>query len=250
MPMPLAEDRQTTKDASVRPSVVGKSPSQAGKGVSVCLVGGKSLFRSAIHRLLDSAEIAVAGAFDDEEAFSAAAGTGRTDDFDLILMILGGGGFRGLQRIGDLLANHPGRPLVVLTDQLSRGAVYGAIRMGAKAYVTLDSQPDELRRAILLAAEGKMHLSRDAAELMITDITAGARGPRASDSPPGSQLSARETEIVHLLCDGLSSKQIAQKLSVRPKTIENHRYNIYRKCKVESIAGLIRFAVHQEIVTL
>jgi DNA-binding NarL/FixJ family response regulator len=248
--MPFAQDRQATKDASVRPGVVGNSPPQAAKGVSVCLVGGKNLFRSAIRQLLDSPEIAVTGTFDDEEAFSTAAGAGATDDFDLILMILGGGGFQSLHRVGDFLAGSPGRPLVVLTDQLSRGAVYGALRMGAKAYVTLDSQPEELRRAIILAAEGKMHLSRDAAELMITDITAGAKGRRTSDSPPGPQLSERETEIVRLLCDGLSSKQIAQQLRVAPKTIENHRYNIYRKCKVESIAGLIRYAVHQDIVTL
>ena len=208
------------------------------------------MFRSAIRHLLDSAEIAVAGAFDDEDAFAAAAGAGQAGEFDLVLMILGAGAFQGVHRIGDFLANRPDQPLVVLTDQLSRGAVYGAIRMGAKAYVTLDSQPEELRRAILLAAEGKMHLSRDAAELMINDITAGAQGRRASDSPPGPQLSVRETEIVHLLCDGLSSKQIAQRLQVAPKTVENHRYNIYRKCKVESIAGLIRYAVHQDIVTL
>ena len=249
--MPFAEDRQTTREASIRPSAAADSPSPAGKSVSVCIVGGKNLFRSAIRQLLDSAEIAVAGAFDDEEAFSAAVSAGGTDDFDLVLMVLGGGGFQSLHRIGDLLTNRPDQPpLVVLTDELSRSAVYGAIRMGAKAYVTLDSQPEELRRAILLAAEGKMHLSRDAAELMIADITAGAKGRRTSDSPPGPQLSERETEIVHLLCDGLSSKQIAQRLHVSPKTVENHRYNIYRKCKVESIAGLIRYAVHQEIVTL
>jgi len=249
--MPLVKNRQTTGDASIRSSAAGDLPPPADKGVSVCLVGGQSLLRSAIHQLLDSPEIAVAAAFDDEEAFAAAAGPNRADQFDLILMILGSGAFQSFHRIGDFLAKLPNQPpLVVLTDQLSRAAVYGALRMGAKAYVTLDSQPEELRRAILFAAEGKMHLSRDAAELMINDITAGARGRRDPESPPGSQLSARETEIVHLLCDGLSSKEIAQKLHVAPKTVENHRYNIYRKCKVESIAGLIRFAVQQEIVSL
>jgi two-component system NarL family response regulator len=249
--MPFAEDRQTIREAAIRSSAAGDLPRPPAKSVSVCLVGGKSLFRSAIRHLLDSAEIAVAGAFDDEEAFAAAAGAGRDDGFDLILMILGAGAARSLHRIGELLARRPTRPpLVVLTDQLSRDAVYGALRMGAKAYVSLDSQPEELRRAILLAAEGKMHLSRDAAEIMINDITAGARSRRGSGGPPGPQLSARETEIVRLLCDGLSSRRIAQRLQVAPKTVENHRYNIYRKCNVEGIAGLIRFAVQQGIVSL
>ena len=63
-------------------------------------------------------------------------------------------------------------------------------------------------------------------------------------------LSPRETEVVELLCDGLSSKEIAHHLHLSPKTVENHRYNIYRKCHVESIAGLFRYAVHQGIVSL
>jgi DNA-binding NarL/FixJ family response regulator len=57
-------------------------------------------------------------------------------------------------------------------------------------------------------------------------------------------------EVVQLLCEGLSSKQIAGHLHISAKTVENHRYNIYRKCEVESIAGLMRHAIQQGLVSL
>lgn len=219
--------------------------------VSICLVGGRTIFRSAIQKLLESPEISVAGAFDDEEAFAKAASAGQTDSLDLIVLIPGGAGFTNFNRLRELLATDQARPpVVVLGEQLSREQVYGAFRMGAKAYVSLDSQPEELRQAIHLAAEGKMHLSRDAAEMMMTDISGAAQPSRAPGGMGDAGLSAREIEVVQLLCEGLSSKKIAARLHLAPKTVENHRYNIYRKCNVASIAGLIRYAVQHGIATL
>jgi DNA-binding NarL/FixJ family response regulator len=258
--MPPAKGRRATQqgtyesvDASPAPAApdAAARKQKKAKAVSVCLVGGKSLLRSAIWKLLDSDEIAIAGECGDEDAFAKAIASGGDGEFDLVLMILGSGSFSSYHRYTDIMSRRPSQPpVVVLSDDLSRGGVYTAIRMGAKAYVSLDSEPDELRRAILLAAEGKMHLSHDAAELMIADLTAGPRGQANQAGQAGAELSARETEIVQLLCEGLSSKQIATRLHVSPKTIENHRYNIYRKCQVDSIACLIRHAVQHGIVSL
>jgi DNA-binding CsgD family transcriptional regulator len=68
--------------------------------------------------------------------------------------------------------------------------------------------------------------------------------------PPKVELSERETEIVHLLCEGLSSKEIARRLHISTKTLENHRYNIYRKCEVDGVAGLMRHAIQQGLVSI
>lgn len=235
---------------SPRPSPDGR-PATSRTAISICLVGGRTIFRSAIQELLESPEISVAGAFDDEEAFAKAASAGQADGPDLIVLIPGGEGFTNFNRLRALLATGQASPqVIVLGEQLSRGHVYGTLRMGAKAYVSLDSQPEELRRAIRLVAGGKMHLSPDAAEMMLTDISGAAQPSRAPGAMGEVGLSARETEVVQLLCEGLSSKQIAARLNLAPKTVENHRYNIYRKCHVESIAGLIRYAVQHGMTTL
>ena len=63
-------------------------------------------------------------------------------------------------------------------------------------------------------------------------------------------LSRREVEIVQLLCEGLSSREIARHLHIAAKTVENHRYNIYRKCEVDSIAGLMRHAIQDGLISI
>ena len=240
-----------SRNALSRRLIPGDRAAAPDRAVSVCLIGGRAIFRSAIHKLLESPDISVAGIFDDEEAFAKAATAGLADGLDLIVLIPGGGSFASFHRLRDLLApDQASPPVVVLGEQLSRGCVYGALRMGAKAYVSLDSQPEELCRAIHLAAEGKMYLSRDAAEMMMSDISGGAQPSRGPGGMGRCDLTAREAEVVYLLCEGLSSKRIAARLHLAPKTVENHRYNIYRKCHVESIAGLIRFAVQNGMVTL
>jgi len=239
-----------TNATSLRHNPEGSPPTN-GSTVAICLVGGRTIVRLAIQKLLESPDISVTWAFDDNQAFARAAEAGQTDGLDLIVLIPSGEGFSSFNRLGNLLtSNQAAPPVIVLGEQLSRGQIYGALRMGAKAYVSLDSQPEELRQAIHLAAKGKMHLSRDAVEMMLNDISNANQPAQTASHLANAKLSARENEIVQLLCDGLSSKQIAARLHLAPKTVENHRYNIYRKCHVESIAGLIRFAVQHGMATL
>lgn len=139
-------------------------------------------------------------------------------------------------------------PLVVLSERTSRGQVT-ALR-GAKAYVNLDADPKELIKAIEMAAQQKVSLSPDAAELLVNDVSAAITPSRRSRLP-ATDLSRREVEIVQLLCEGLSSKEMARCLHISAKTVENHRYyNIYRKCEVDSIAGLMRYAIRHGMIAI
>ncbi len=92
-------------------------------------------------------------------------------------------------------------------------------------------------------------MSPEAAELLVSDIGGAVSAPYAG-TLPSTSLSRREAEIVQLLYEGLSSKEIARQLHLSTKTVENHRYNIYRKCDVESIAGLIRHAIHHGLIAI
>ncbi len=215
------------------------------------LVGGRRLLRDSLILLLRRDGLEVAATYDDEQALAQDLQDSepRAEPEVVLLVLSGVGPFGAFRRLRDTLDSlHRDMPLVVLSDRVTRGQVYAAIRIGAKGYVGLDAAPHELVEAIVEAARGKAYLVPDAAQLLVSDISATAE-PNASRLPT-IDLSKREVEVVQLLCEGLTSKEIGRHLHISPKTVENHRYNIYRKCEVDGIASLMRHAIHQGLVTI
>ena len=210
--------------------------------------------RSGIAALLEQRRCAADSEYQygDEEAFEKSLGELAYSElpYDLIVLVLAGGPFAVIHRISEILgASHHELPIVVLSEKVNRGEVYAALRIGAKAYLQLDAEPDELAQAVVSAANDKVYLPPDVTELLVNDVSS-AYETRRSQRPLSTELSVREIEIVQLLCEGLSSKGIAKKLHLSPKTIENHRYNVYRKCSVDNVAGLMRYAIQNGIVML
>ncbi|MCE5278400.1 MAG: response regulator transcription factor [Planctomycetaceae bacterium] len=227
----------------------GSVPSQPAQAVR--LAGGTRMVREAISVLLQQAGLAVCGVYHDEAALAAdMAGRDRSDNDVVVLLLSGSGPFQSFQCMKDLMSKVGDLPLVVASDRIASGQVQGALRVGAKGFVSLDADPAELTHAILQAAKGQPYLTADASQLLARDISNGVgRGGRAP-ARRGVELSHREIEIVQLLCEGQSSKEIGRNLQISPKTVENHRYNIYRKCDVESIAELIRHAINRGLVSI
>lgn len=248
--MSVSDENATFEEGTYTSGLLPATEALPEQGVSACLVGGKRLVRMALERYITDRGIPVTSTFADEESLAVALRDGTSQPFGVIILLISGGAFKTFHLINDVLRGSEGTiPLVVVSEQASRGQVYAALRIGAKAYVDLDAEPEELVRAIRMAAAGKVHLSPDAAQLLVDDITTAtepSHPPRLSNM----QLSRREIEIVQLLCEGLSSKEVGRRLHISPKTVENHRYNIYRKCEVESIAGLMRHAIQHGLVTV
>ena len=222
------------------------------KKINIAMVGGASIIRSAISQLLAKNDIFVGALCDDEQSLAEAMEKSKLQRcFGAILFILSGTGpFGAFRRIHNTLSKvGNSSPLVVLSEHASRGQVYAALRIGAKGYVNMDADPEELIKAVKMACRNKVYLAPDAAELLVKDISSTADMNR-STRLPNIELSKREVEIVQLLCEGLSSKEIGRHLHISSKTVENHRYNIYRKSEVDSIAALMRHAIQHGLVTL
>ncbi len=215
----------------------------------VIVVGGQRIIRHTIDVFLAGRGVDVGRPLG-TEAELAQLLHNDPDSCDVIVLILSGPAPLGMfRRIHNTLAQS-GRilPLVVLSEQANRGQVHTALRMGAKAFVNLDADPDELIRAIKMAAINRAYLAPDAAELLVNDVSTAIDGH--GSRLPKSELSRREIEVVQLLCEGLSSKEIARQLHISPKTVENHRYNTYRKCEVGSIAALMRYAIQHGLISM
>ena len=227
-------------------------PSKRSAGVkSVCLVGGSRILRMGVAELLREQGLTISECYQSEEDFGNYVAENSRFKFDLIVLILTSAPFTTIQRIREVLGETSSSvPLVVLSEHTGRGEVYAALRAGAKAYLDLDCNPEELGKAINLAASNKVYLSPDVAELLVNDVSAAFEPINKSRRLPSVELSPREVEIVQLLCEGLSSKEIARRLHLSTKTVENHRYNIYRKCEVDGITSLMRHAIRQGLICI
>ena len=226
------------------------SPQAPAVEANVVLVGGYRMLRLGLKNLLGEHGVHVAGSYVDADEFTASQNGDHSGDEVIIQLLPGDEPFATFRRMEHALGQLPStRPLVVVAERIARGEVYSALRIGAKAYVSLDAEPAELVKAIRMALEDKVHLSPEAAELLVSDVS-GAVDPNRPGRLPSVNLSKREIEIVQLMCEGHSSKQIGRTLHISPKTVENHRYNIYRKCGIESVASLVRYAIQNGLVTV
>jgi DNA-binding NarL/FixJ family response regulator len=110
------------------------------------------------------------------------------------------------------------------------------LQMGAMGYVTKNSSKDEMIEAIIEVNSGKKYVCDE-----VKNILAHQELEQESDQPDMNMLSRREIEIVKLIKEGLSSKEVALRLDISLKTVEVHRYNILKKLNLRNTASLVNF---------
>jgi NarL family two-component system response regulator LiaR len=147
---------------------------------------------------------------------------------DVVLMDLMMPGMDGVKATEILRRELPTVEVLVLTSVLDDTLVVGAVRAGAIGYLLKDTQADDLCRAIKAAAAGQVQLSPQAAARLMREV----RTPELSI--PSTALTRRETEVLQLLAQGLSNKELAYQLSLGEKTIKTHVSSILLKLGVQS----------------
>lgn len=163
----------------------------------------------------------------------------RPDVLVLDVGLPGGGGVDALPRI---LAASPSTRVVVLSMHASESVVRAALRAGAVGYVTKGRGLDDLVRAVRAAAAGQSWFSPDVAGTLREDsIRAGARDPL----DPFVLLSPREREVLALLVEGKTSKEVAAVLGLSERTVEGHRAAIRDKVGARTTAELVRYAIER-----
>ncbi|MFY9225649.1 MAG: response regulator transcription factor [Blastocatellia bacterium] len=120
-----------------------------------------------------------------------------------------------------------------------------SLRLGACGYLMKNSAKDDLIRAVQAAKAGKCFLSLDAATQLIEGFVRKVDSEDTKDS-----LTSREREILQLIAEGKSNKEIANKLNLSLKTIETHRTNLMRKLQVKEVTGLVQYAIRKGLIRL
>lgn len=170
---------------------------------------------------------------------------------DVVVMDIGMRELNGIDATRQLLADSPKTKVVALSMHSDRRYVSEMLAAGASGYLLKDSAFDELTQAIRAVAEGRTFLSQGVAGVVLEDYVRRVAG--GTDDVPtqsGRALSAREREVLQLIAEGSSTKEIAARLHLSVKTVETHRRQIMDKLGIFNIAGLIKYAVREGLASL
>jgi DNA-binding NarL/FixJ family response regulator len=166
---------------------------------------------------------------------------------DVVVMDLRMPELNGIEATRQILNVHPNVKVVCLSSHTDQRMTTEMLRAGAVGYVLKDAAFEELSDAIRVVMKGKVYLSPAVAGLVVGDLV---RNHDAEPASPYSILSGREREVLQLIAEGKSTKEVAMHLSVSVKTAETHRRNVMEKLKIDSVADLTKFAVREGITSL
>jgi DNA-binding NarL/FixJ family response regulator len=214
--------------------------------ISILLVDDHRLFREGLMRLLDDEQdLKVVGqAADGREGVRLAHRLAP----DVVVMDISMRELNGIEATRQITQEQRGCKVIALSMHSEPRFVAGILEAGAKGYVLKDCAGDEMVAVVRTVAAGNTYISPQVADMVVQ----GYVGRLQYDSalPPASVLSAREREVLQLLAEGVSTKDIADRLHLGIKTVESHRRNIKEKLGLDHPVDLARYALREGVTTL
>ncbi|HVX68508.1 MAG TPA: response regulator transcription factor [Mycobacteriales bacterium] len=215
--------------------------------IRVLLADDQTLVREGLTLMLGLMDgIEVVGVAADGEAAVALALEERPDVALLDLRMPRVDGVEATMRLRTQL---PEIEVVVLTTYADDDSVMAALRAGARGYLTKDASSDEIERALRDAAAGRTRLDPAVQERLVDLLTAGPAPAAVRGAPPGGPLTERETEVVVLMAQGLSNREIAGRLFVTEATVKTHVNNVFTKLDVNDRASAVAWAFRTGLAT-
>jgi DNA-binding NarL/FixJ family response regulator len=168
---------------------------------------------------------------------------------DIVILDLSMPDLNGLEAARRIRKSLASAEILILSMHYTDQLVRDIVESGVRGYVVKSDSDRDLVTAVEALANHKPFFSSCATEVMLSDFTAGVVRPK-TPAPMRDRLTSREREIVQLLAEGNSSKEVASSLCISVKTVETHRANIMRKLQLHSVSELVRYAVRNQIVEL
>jgi DNA-binding NarL/FixJ family response regulator len=214
--------------------------------IRVLLADDHTIVRQGLRSILErEPDLEVVGeAADGREAVRKAASL----DPDVVVMDITMPHMNGIEAASRIIKSNRGTRVVALTMHTAEEYVYSLLKAGARGYVLKDSSPSDLIEAIRAVARGGTYLHPDVSVTVVNEYLKRP-DPRTRSGQPAAALSHREREVLQLIAEGHTNKEIAGQLGLSVKTIEAHRTRIMDKLKIHNIAGLTRYAISRGIIT-
>ena len=214
------------------------------KPVRVMIVDDHDIVRAGIRVLLDDQpDMAVVGEASDGREAVEMAGSMKPD---VVLMDISMPGMTGIEVTRAIKAAHSEIEIVGLTMHAEDRYFFQLLQAGASGYVVKGAAPRELLDAVRAASRGEAYIHPSLQRKLIGDYVSRSEG-----NDKGSMLAdltERELEVLRLIVDGLTSREIAESLVISPNTVERHRQNIMSKLGLHNRAELVRYAISKGLV--
>lgn len=210
--------------------------------ISVLVADDHSIVREGIRRLIEGEnDLQLCGeAADGREVLEKIA----ADQPNVVILDITMPRLSGLETLERVRAKHPAVKTIVLSVHADPPMIQNAISLGVDGYLLKNARPSEILSAIRAVTRGGSYFSPPVAK----EIVAQIREPRTATDQPFTLLSGREREVLHLIAEGLSAKEIAVELSISNKTVEAHRTSLMRKLEVRKATELVRYAVRHGLI--
>jgi len=208
----------------------------------IIIVEDHALVRAGMKALLQKIQGAevVADMGDGLEAVKSV----QTDPPDLVLMDIAMPGLNGLDATARIVKESPTTRVILLSMYANEEYLRQALQVGASGYLLKGAELAELELALKTVARGERYLTPAVAKYAIEAYRDKPEGP----SGPLAKLSTRQREILQLIAEGHTTKDIAQRLSVSVKTVETHRSQLMDRLDIHDVPGLVRFAMRVGVI--
>ncbi len=185
----------------------------------------------------------VAEAADGRELLNRAAET----DPDVAIVDIGMPLLNGIEATAQLVRENPKIAVIILSMHQDESYIARALDAGARGYLLKDTADDEIDEAVLAVSQGKPYFSQRIGQSLLEDYVRMLRERSVKDSY--DLLTEREREVLQLLAEGKSNKEVAALLNLSPYTVESHRTNLMQKLNLHNTADIVLYAVRKAIIT-
>ena len=214
------------------------------KPLRILLADDHTLILAGIRALLKEIEgvTIIAEANNGRDAVAIA----KAENPNLVVMDISMKELNGIEATAQIKADNPATQVLVLSMHTTEDVVRRALKAGASGYLVKDSAPLELRMAIEAIMRGEHYISSRVSRHLVSGLVAGAKSGESSIDT----LTPRQREILQMIAEGKSTKEIAFVLKVSGKTIETHRGALMERLGIRDVAGLVLYAVRNRLVNV
>lgn len=165
---------------------------------------------------------------------------------DVVIMDIGMPSLNGIETTVRIKAESPAVRVIICSSHSEEEKVLSALHAGADGYLLKNAPMEDLQRAVMMVAAGETFLSPNISRQL---INISLRGGRATTGSQFELLTSRQREILQLVAEGKTTKEIAFFLNLSVKTVEAHRAQLMERLEIHDVAGLVRYAMRMGLVS-